>query len=135
RCSEVSRFLFIVPGRFELLHEVAGGDDFDAERVDQLNGTGIDAANVRVAIAWRVFHRDALDARKELADTGFQLLPAAVDDLLRARQGIQRRRLDCVRELPRLTGRGDEVEPAAGELLLVQPDDALGEYIAAPEVI
>ena len=111
------------------------GDDLDAERPDQFDGAGVDAADVRVGVPRRVLHRHPLRPGDQLADAGLQLLPAEVDGLVVPGQVVERRRLDGVDQLLRLAGRGDEVEPAAGQLLLGQPDDPLGEDVEPAEVV
>ncbi len=55
--------LLVIPARLELLDEIAGGDDLDAEGADQFDRPGIDARDVGIGVARHVFHRHAPTTR------------------------------------------------------------------------
>ncbi len=81
--------LLVIPGRLELLDQVARGDDLDAEVADQLDYPGIHARHVRVGDPGRILHRDATAVLHHVRNAGLQLLPGEVHRL-RARQLVER---------------------------------------------
>ncbi len=133
------------PDGLELLDEVGARDEVDAgEGADEFDGSGVHARDVGDVVLRRILHGDlsqhdaaALEpaGRERVAHGGVEFLPAAVDDLP-AGQGVELEALDGVDDLDGLARDGDEVEPAARrEALVVEPEDAVGERVAAAEVV
>src|ERR1019366_3300230 len=94
-CFEMEDPLLIVPAGLETLNQVARRHDVDAEGAHQLDGAGIDARDIRIGVAWHVFHGDTLDAFDEGLHAGFEFLPTQIDPL-RSRHVIERRRFNAV---------------------------------------
>ena len=131
----VQRPLLVAPSRLELLDEIAGRDDFDAETADEFERAAVDAGDVRVAVLRAVFHGDALRAIDERFDPLLELLPAQVDGRVFAGQVLERGRFDAVAELLRFPGRRDEVGPAPRAVRLGRPRDARGEDVDLAEIV
>ncbi len=70
---EVRALLLGVPGGLEDLDQVAGGNDLHAEPLDQLDGSGVDARDVRDGIVRRVLERHALESRPAVGRAPLQI--------------------------------------------------------------
>ncbi|WP_433983681.1 hypothetical protein [Tunturiibacter empetritectus] len=74
-------------------------------------------------------------ACEESFDLRFELLPGGVDGLC-AGQGVESSGFDAMDQLLRLAVRGDEVEPAAGDVGVgVEAEDRVGEGVAVVVVV
>src|SRR5579883_3277394 len=86
---EVRLLLLVVPRRFKLLDQIARADNSATERAHELNRPRIHPADVRVGVPLAVFHRYPVGAGQQFPHSGLQLLPAAVNGLLRAGEVIE----------------------------------------------
>ena len=98
---EVHLPLLVVPGRLELLDQVARGDHFDSAGADKLDHAGVNPRHIRIADPRGILHRDAAPALEDMRHPGFQLLPGKVYGL-RAREVVESAGLDAMHQLERL---------------------------------
>jgi hypothetical protein len=109
RCH-VSLDLPLVPDGGELLDEVARGNDFDAELLDQLDRAGVDPRDVRDRAPRRILHRDAAHALQQLLQPRLERGASGIAEgsAWKVREGV---RFDRMNKGARFAGCGDEVVP------------------------
>jgi hypothetical protein len=131
------------PDGLEVLDEFGARRGLDAHRADEFDRAGVHARDVRDVAHRRILHGDLgrvaararARGRERVAEVRVELLPAEVDEAA-ARERVELLGLDAVDDLGRLALGRYEVEPAArGELVLVEQEDAVGERVAAAEVV
>ena len=98
RGFEMTLELCLGQRRFEERDQIAGRNNFRAKRSHKFDRAGIDSRNIRIRIAWRVFHRDVFVPRDNVLHARFQFLPAQVDDFV-AGQMVQRIGFNAVNKL------------------------------------
>ena len=127
--------LLVVPARFELLYQVAGRDDLDAEGADQFNRPGIDARDIGIGVARDVLHRHAVASLEQRLHARLQLLPAEIA-LRRPRNAIQGVRFDLMHQFARFAVGRHEIEPAPREDGVGgDVEDAAGQDVQAAKVV
>jgi hypothetical protein len=104
--------LFFCQRCFKQRNQIAGRYDFAAKRSHQFDGSRVDSRNIRIAVAWRIFHRNILVSSDDVPDRSFQFLPFQIDDLI-ARQMIQCIGFNSMNKFLRYAARRDKVEVAS----------------------
>ena len=124
--------LLVVPGRLEQLDQVAGRRRRRTPN-DCTSSTVPASTRPMYGLAFRGEYSIATRFAPvtSVADAGLEFLPAAVDGLRLPGRWSSDAGSMAWTSFSRLAGRGDEVEPAPRELLLVEPDDPLGEDVDA----
>ncbi len=107
----------------KVLHEIARGDDFGAERAHALDGAGIDARERRDRAQRRVLHRDAARAGQRAFQRERQRLVRRVDPYAPGKRG-KGAALDRVRDQRRLARGRQPVEPSPRERASLERESA-----------
>lgn len=71
-----------IPHGLEPLNEIRRSDNVDAETLEELNGTGIDARDIGYRVQWRVLHGDSTRATHNLLKRRVLVSPGYIGSLL-----------------------------------------------------
>ena len=125
--------LFVGPGRFKQLNQIAGGSDLDAERLHKFHRPGIDSGNVGNRVAWAVLHRHPLGIAEHFLQPRFVLLPTKIDRRLTG-NFIECVGLNTMDQLLSRAVRWNEVAPTSGTMGIGQAENPSRKNIRASEV-
>ena len=120
---------------FEVADHVGGADDLLAHGTDEFDGARVDHRDIHDGVARGVLHGNFFAALKDGGELELELLPRGVLAFC-AGECVELEAFDAVNDFFRLSVRGDEVEPAAGdEAVLVEAENSVGDGVAVVVVV
>jgi hypothetical protein len=102
----------LIPNRFEALHQIPRGFDFDAALANRLDRARVDPRDIRDRAFPRVFHSHTPHAAQEPRQLCFKLLTSRVSGFL-SWQRVERTPLNRVNQSLWFARHGHQIEPAA----------------------